>query len=174
METEALMPCKLIILYILDKVDFPMPNVKLTDFITQSELADYFSLQQSLTDLKEIDYVNSTVISGNTCYKITPAGGESLSFFTDRIPLSQREIIDKYIKENKYQLKNEANVQADVISTEHGDYLTRLRVMERGSAIIEINLIAATENEAKLICSNWKKKSSDIYAGIFTNLISDE
>ena len=46
--------------------------------------------------------------------------------------------------------------------------------MERGSAIIEINLIAATENEAKLICSNWKKKSSDIYAGIFTNLISDE
>lgn len=174
MDAEVLMPCKLTILYILDRVDFPLPSIKLTDFMTSSDFADYFSVRQSLSDLAEDKFINKTTMNGTVCYKITGEGGETLSFFIERIPKSVREKIDRYMKENKYRLKNEANILTDIYPSEHNDYIVRLRVMERGVALVDINLVAATENEAKLICSNWKKKSSDIYSNLFTALISDD
>ena len=58
MQPEALMLYKLIILYILDRVDFPMTNSRLTDFITTKEYTNYFNVQQVLSDLVEDGYIS--------------------------------------------------------------------------------------------------------------------
>ena len=46
MQPEALMLYKLIVLYTLSRVDFPMTNSQLTEFITEKEYTNYFNVQQ--------------------------------------------------------------------------------------------------------------------------------
>ena len=50
-ETQTLY--KLIILYMLDKVDFPLSNAQLSEFILEKEYTDYFTLQQVISELVE-------------------------------------------------------------------------------------------------------------------------
>lgn len=44
---------KLMILYMLDHVNFPLTNSQLTDFFLDHEYTTYFTLQQALNELKK-------------------------------------------------------------------------------------------------------------------------
>lgn len=173
MQPEALMLYKLIILYILDRVDFPLTNAQLTDFILEKQYTNYFNVQQVLSELLGDGFISCHAVRNSSYYEITTAGGETLSFFSDKISSAIREDIDIFLKENKYSLREENSTQADYYEAKKNEYITQLRVLERGSTIIEINLSVPSEAEANLICDNWKKKSSEIYARLFSTLIDD-
>ena len=44
---------KLMILYMLDHVNFPLTNSQLTDFFLDHEYTTYFTLQQALNELED-------------------------------------------------------------------------------------------------------------------------
>ena len=48
---------KLMILYMLDHVNFPLTNSQLTDFFLDHEYTTYFTLQQALNELLEAGYL---------------------------------------------------------------------------------------------------------------------
>lgn len=173
MQPEALMLYKLIILYILDKVDFSLTNVQLTNFILEKEYTNYFNIQQVLSELLEDDFISSKTVRNSSYYDITTSGGETLSFFYDTIPAAIKEDIDEFLKENKYSLREENSIQADYYEAKKNEFIVNLKVMERDSIVIELNLSVPTESEATLLCESWKKKSTEVYSRIFTTLMED-
>ena len=48
---EAQTLYKLIVLTMLDRVDFPLTNAQISDFILTKEYTNYFTLQQVLSEL---------------------------------------------------------------------------------------------------------------------------
>ena len=44
---------KLIILYMLQNVNFPLSNTQISDFILEKEYTNYFHLQEALSELQE-------------------------------------------------------------------------------------------------------------------------
>ena len=50
---EAFTLYKLIILYMLDKVDFPLTNSQISEFVLDKGYTDYFKLQQALSELTD-------------------------------------------------------------------------------------------------------------------------
>ncbi len=173
MQPEALMLYKLIILYILDKVDFPLTNVQLTNFILEKGYTNYFNIQQVLSELLEDHFLSCKTIRNSSYYEITASGGETLSFFYHEISDPIKEDIDAFLRDNKYNMREENSTQADYYEAKKNEYITVLKVLERGSPIIEIHLSVPSESEASQICDNWSKKSSEIYAKIFSSLTEE-
>ncbi|WP_066715389.1 DUF4364 family protein [Clostridium sp. Marseille-P299] len=173
MQAETLMLYKLIVLYILDKVDFPLTNGQLTNFILEKEYTNYFNIQQTINELVDDQYISSETIRNSSLYQITDSGRETLSFFSNTISSVIREEIEEYLKIHKYSLREEVSSLADYYEAKKDEYIAHLRVMERDSAIIDLKLSVPTEKEANLICSNWKNKSSDIYAYVISSLLAD-
>lgn len=173
MQAETLMLYKLIVLYILDKVDFPLTNGQLTNFILEKEYTNYFNVQQTINELVDDKYISSETIRNSSLYQITDSGRETLSFFSNTISSVIREEIEEYLKIHKYSLREEVSSLADYYEAKKDEYIAHLRVMERDSAIIDLKLSVPTEKEANLICSNWKNKSSDIYAYVISSLLAD-
>lgn len=173
MQAEALMLYKLIVLYILNKVDFPLTNGQLTNFILDKEYTSYFNIQQAISELIDDGYITTETVRNSSLYMISEAGRETLSFFSNTISSAIRDEIDSYLKVHKYSLREEVSTPADYYEAKKDEYIAHLRVIERDSAIIDLKLSVPTEQEANLICNNWKQKSSDIYAHIISNLISD-
>lgn len=173
MQAETLMLYKLIVLYILDKVDFPLTNGQLTNFILEKEYTSYFNIQQAISELIDDNYISSETIRNSSLYQITESGHETLSFFYQNISQAIRDDIDAYLKEHKYSLRNEVSTLADYYESKKDEYIAHLRVMEGDSAIIELKLSVPTEREANIICNNWRTKSSDIYAYVISSLISE-
>lgn len=81
MQSEMLMLYKLMILYILDRIDFPMTDSQLTDFFIGKNYTDYFTLHETINDLTEDGFISKESVRNKTLYHITAAGGEALSFF---------------------------------------------------------------------------------------------
>ncbi len=173
MQPETLMLYKLIILYILNRVDFPMTNAQLAHFITEKEYTSYFNVQQVLTDLVEDGYISLQQTRSNSQYRITADGKETLSFFYQNISRNIRDDIDMYLSEQKYSLREEVSNLADYYEVRKNEYRTELKVVERDSTIIEISLLVPTKENAEAICAHWKKKNADIYAYVLNTLLED-
>ena len=89
---------KLIILHMLEHIDFPLSNAQISDFFLDREYTDYFTIQQVIHDLMDSGLVRTENTHNSTRYIITPAGKETLHFFHDKISPSIEEDIAAYFK----------------------------------------------------------------------------
>lgn len=173
MQAETRMLYKLIILYILNKVEFPMTNIQITNFLLEKEYTNYFNIQETFSDLEEDEFIRSDVINNNYMYRITELGRETLSFFGNTISVTIRDEIDAYMDIHEYSFREEVSTIADYFEVKKDEYIARLQVLERGSAIIDLNLMVSSEEAAIQICKQWRIKSSDIYAYVISSLMND-
>ena len=170
MQSESLMLYKLIILYILDRMDFPITNTELTRFILEKEYCDYITINQILAELIEDHYVEMERSHNTYLYRITSSGKETLSFFYTRISVAIRDEIDTYLSEKEYQLREMVSNTADYYEAKKNEFVVELRVIERDSELVHINLLVTSAAEADLICSRWKECSADIYGYLISTL----
>ena len=155
----------------LDRVDFPLTNAQISDFILTKEYTNYFTLQQVLSELVETELSEVHTVRNSTYYHITEKGKETLNFFGHMVSAAIHEDIAKYFKDNAIALRDEMAVKADYFPNNQGEYSVRLRVMEKDSALIDMTLSVPTENQANSICDNWKKKNQKIYAYLMQELL---
>ncbi|BBF44334.1 hypothetical protein lbkm_3023 [Lachnospiraceae bacterium KM106-2] len=174
MQSDALTLYKLIILYILNKVDFPLTNAQLCDFILEKEYTTYFNIQQAISELHDSELVTSKTVRNSSYYRITDAGEETLEFFENKISDAIKADIMDYLRKNKYSLRDEVSNLADYYEEKKNEYIVRCQVKEQGSSIIDLSLIVPTEDAAISICNNWKKKSQNVYSYLMKTLLESE
>ena len=85
MDAEKLTQVKLIILYMLARVDFLMTASQISDFVLGKGYTDYFTLVTSLGELEDAGLVHTETIRNSTYYTITPEGEETVGYFGNRI-----------------------------------------------------------------------------------------
>lgn len=171
MQTDTLTLYKLIILYILDKVDFPLTNSQLSDFILEKEYTNYFNIQQAISELTEQELVTVSTIRHSSYYRITETGKETLTFFNNKISDAIKDDILEYLRNNKYALREEVSNIADYYEEKMNEFVVRCQVKEQGSSIIDLSLIVPTEDAAIAICNNWRKNSQEVYSYLMKTLL---
>lgn len=167
---DSLTLYKLIILYMLDKVSFPMTNAQISDFILEKEYTNFLTLQQAISELTEADMISAQKIRNRTHLAITSEGKETLHFFEKRIGESIKKDIAEYFQEKEFDLRNEISVLADYYKATSGDYEARLVAKDRGIALVDLTLSVPTRELAENICNNWQQKNQEIYQYLTKNL----
>ena len=161
---------KLMILYMLNKVDFPLTNSQISEFFLENEYTNYFSLQESINELCENNYVFSDTVRNTSYYHLTSEGRESLKFFENKIPNAIIDDMDTFLITNKYELRNEVGTVSDYYRVNDGDYIVHCQVNEDASTLIEINLTVPNKESAAKMCAKWKDASQEIYEMVITKL----
>ena len=62
---------KLIVLYMLDKVSFPLSSSQINDFILEKDYTNFLTLQQVFSDLKENNLIASKTVRNRTLFSKT-------------------------------------------------------------------------------------------------------
>ena len=172
MTSDTFMLYKLMILYILSRVDFPLSNAQLTAFILEKEYTNYFNIQRAISELLDDEYIAVKTIRNSSLYIITDTGNETLLFFDNLISSGIKEDIEEYLSQNKYELKEDVSTPADYTHIKKGEFSVHLSVIERDTHIIDLILSVPTEEEALLMCNKWSYKSSDIYTYLMSALLN--
>lgn len=162
---------KLIILYMLDKVDFPLANTQISDFLLEKEYTDYFTIQQVIHDLIESELIRTESTHKNTQYMITPTGQETLKYFQDKISLSIQDDVLSYFSAKKMELRNENSIMADYYKTTELEYDVRCQIKEKDISRLDLTLTVKTKEQAEAICQNWRTQSDDVYACLMDMLL---
>ena len=154
---------KLIVLYMLDKVSFPLSSSQISDFILEKDYTNFLTLQQVYSDLKDNNLIASKTVRNRTLFSITEDGMNTLSYFQNRISDAIKEDILNYLKENEMELRNEVSVLSDYYRSPNGEYEAHLWAKDRNSELVSIKLTVPTEDIAAAICDKWKDKNQQIY-----------
>lgn len=161
---------KLILLYMLNRVTFPMTIAQASDFILEKEYTNFLTLQQVVSELTDAGLISTQSIRNRTHLSITEEGKETLNFFSNRISDAIKEDINTYFTENEFTLRNEVSVQGDYYKSTSGEYEAHLVAKERDINLVEITLSVPVEEVAAAICDNWQKKNQEIYKHLIQEL----
>lgn len=159
---------KLILLYMLRRVTFPLSNSQLMNFILEQGYTDYFHVQQAINDLVDASLISREKIRNTSQYTATPEGEQTLEYFVSEIPEAIRRDIDDYLRHNAFEMRNESCVRADYDRTENQDYAVHCIVREGKETLIDLTFTVPTEDAAMMVCAKWPEKSSEIYARLMS------
>lgn len=170
--TEPLTLTKLIILYMLNQVDFALKKSQLLEFLLGEDFnTNFFTLNKAFDELLDSKFVETSSTHSTTFVSITKAGKDTLEFFQSRISEGIKNDIAKYFESNKMEILNEVSVMSNYYKTSSGDYVADLTARDHSNDLINMKIYMPTEDSAEAICSHWKNKSQDIYAYILENLL---
>lgn len=170
MSQEPLTLYKLIVLYMLDRVTFPMTKAQVGDFILEKEYTNFLTLQQAIGELIDADLISAKSIRNRTHLSITDEGKTTLSYFGNRISDSIKQEIDAFFAANEIEMRNEVSIQADYFKSTTGEYEAHLLATEKGIRIADITLSVPDADTASSICDNWQKKNLEIYQYLVSQL----
>jgi len=166
---------KLIILYLVEKMGIPLSNSEICQFSLEKNYMDYFSVQQYLAELVEVNWLDKHRDNNNTRYTLTDEGEEIINYFIQHISEQAKNEISIYVQENSKRIRSEYEVTANYFPEWNDEYLVKCGLFDsNGSNLMEISLAVATKDQARLICDNWKKGVSQLYGSILSTLIAKE
>jgi len=160
---ESLTLYKLIVLYMLDKVAFPLNQSQISEFILDKGYTNYLTLQQVISELIETNLITAHTTLNRTQLTITNEGKDSLGYFEGRISDAIKSEILDYFKENSMELRNEVSVVSNYYKTVNGEYEAVLSAKDKDITLVEIKMSVPTPQIASTICDNWNKKNQEVY-----------
>lgn len=172
MVTEPTTLYKLMVLYMLKKVNFPLANSQMTDFFVGKEYTSYFTFQGVVKELEEANLIRSRTIRNITSYEMTGEGEDALYFFNNNLSASIKEDIDKYLSEHRIQFRSEASTVADYYkSSANQEYTVHCEIKEGKATLFSMNLSVPTQEQAERVCGKWQEENQRIYAMVMQSLL---
>ena len=166
---------KLILLYIFDQCNVGLIESVIYDIATSHNWIQPIFCKPAFDELVKTDYlVNlSRPRAPQPRYKITPDGRECLKCFYYKIPLSVREEIAAYIKENLMAYRKQQDYVSDYFRNDDGSYTVVLKIVDDVSTWMELKLKVDSRQKAKWIFKTWRDKAVDVYGYLSENVIQN-
>lgn len=170
MTQDPLTLYKLITLYMLDRVSFPLTKAQIGDFLLGHDYTNFLTLQQVIAELIEADLIRAASRHNRTYLEITEEGRNTLSYFENRVNDSIKEDISAFFAEHEMEMRNESSVMADYYKSTSREFEARLLIKEKDVTVVNLTLSVPDEDTAAALCSNWQKQYQDIYQYLIAKL----
>ncbi|MBP5779650.1 MAG: DUF4364 family protein [Clostridia bacterium] len=161
-----------LILYVLELMEGPLPDNTLTELIMAPGLVNYFTMCQCLSALTGGGYVVRNLDSmGRAMYDITESGRDALSSMKYMISGGLGAAYESYIRNHKDDIKKRTRVDANWLRDSKGNYFVHCFVREGLNAVIDVTVPVADREDAETAVLNWKNNAAEKYVGILKVLL---
>ncbi|MCL2873359.1 MAG: DUF4364 family protein [Defluviitaleaceae bacterium] len=172
-DTVDVVQNKLLILYLIDKMDIPLSNSEITQFVLEDNFMTYYVLQSTISDMIDDNYLEKFRDTDKTRYFITAEGNTILEYFEKHLAIEIRTKIVQYVAKNRNDIKKDYETTANYFY-EHtnNEFIVKCGLCEDEKTLMDITITVVTREQAKLICANWKKNVNQKYKNILDELIA--
>ena len=166
---------KLIIMYILNKLNIPISNNNITSLVLETRLMNYFMFQQCFNELQkgkllEFNAAEKKSTESMDGYHLTAAGNNTLQYFLSLIPPGIKKQLDIMLPDARKEIQGDALVTADFMPESESKFTVNCKMGEKGFPLMELTAAVGTKKDAREVCENWKTHSSEIYSEIIEAL----
>ena len=168
---------KLLLLFIFDKMEIPLTENSIMDICTnKNNWLKYMDCKEYLAQLVESNLLYCVEPHKNTqLYSLTYEGRTCLSMFFQNIPISIRDDIVNFAKNNIQHIKRTQEYTSDYQKMSDGSYLNTFSIKDPHlqQSIFEIKMKFDNRSDAIAACKKWIDKAPEIYENMFISLIND-
>ena len=170
---NALTDKRLILLYVLNKINMPLTLERIVYIACGNEWMNYFDLSEAIVELTESELLTAVSDAGGKTFVISAAGREALSEFMSRIPYSLRNEIEAFCESNARRIRMVSQNLSRITKSSGGEWNVRLWVEDNGAEQLSISIACPTRTYANELCNRWVDSASDIYQNIIAQLSKD-
>ncbi len=165
---------KILILFLVDKMEVPISDNKLTEFILDSNYMNIFRLRECLHELEESKHIEKTTDNSTARYFITAAGMQALDHFHKQLPTVIRNNIIKFVEENRSAIRRDYEITTNVFPENNGEFIVRCGAYDNGDMLMELNITVYSHRDARIICDNWKNNVNSIFNTIIMEVTKED
>lgn len=157
---------KLLILYILKKVNHAVTYKELLELVISISDMNYFDFQQFLQELLDDKFILKYINNDEETFELTEEGKNALELTIDMLPGIMKLKVDSSFKEQYSKIKDEFSVYAKYTPITETNFTVNCKIIENGQTIFNLETFAASREQAKEIVNNWNKNAEKIYPDI--------
>ena len=161
---------KLIVLYCVKSLDIEMTRDQLADFCVEHDLVPYFDLQTTVGELEESGLLAAVPKAFGQAYMLTTEGNQVLELFQERIPESQRMLLEYCANKSRDKILLDTQYSARAKEACDGGYTVTLKSMESNRNVLAVEILMPDTKTANSAIRRWRECSVDIYKYIMNVL----
>ena len=164
------MELKVLILYVLRKVNMPVPRNELTDLVLLCDDGiGYFEFAACLYDLIRTGHIREE----DGAYALTQKGVENGMAAEQGIRYSVRIRADKASATTRQLLERDSMIHATHELRQLGGFTVKLSMGDGMGQLIDLELLCGDADQAKKIESNLRKHAEKLYGKIIDLLMNE-
>ncbi|MEG0614816.1 MAG: DUF4364 family protein [Oscillospiraceae bacterium] len=165
LELTDLHSVKILLCYLLKKLDKPIKPEQLYEIAVGSETVNYFFYTEAIADLLKNETILKQEINGEEVFVLAEKGYFGVDEFRKYVPKSFRDKL--YVCALKFfsELKRQNEVKCDFIELENGCYI-KCRILDVNDDLMELKLFAPDLEQAELIRDKIMLNPTDFYGKI--------
>lgn len=166
-----MMDVKVLILYVMSRVNYPVTVQELYELCYQDECLSYFDVCTAVPEM-----VTSLHLSKleNDSYEITQKGKEAGVLTQDSIAFSVRQRAENAVNKFNRQIRRSSYVKTQIIPREDGEFSVIMALDDDVSNLMTLELMAPNQRQAVRLSRLFEKKAETIYNLTMTALLEDE
>lgn len=162
---------KVLILYIMARVSYPVDLQKIYELSYQDDCLSYFDVAQAVPQLVESGHLEQ--VDGER-YVITERGREAGAVTEDSVayPVMQRAraAVERYNRE----VRRSSFVKTEIRPREGGDFSVRMSLNDEVGDLLRMELMAPTQKHAHRLATAFHRNAETIYRLIMDQLLSED
>ena len=168
---------KLILLFVLDKMEIPLTEDSIIDICTsRNAWLRYMDCKDCMWQLLDIGYIAKTNAGEFDRYNITYDGRNCLSNFYLKIPSTTRDAITTFAKENRMEFKRAQEYVGNYFKNADGSYTISLKIKDPLEAqnLFELKVVYPSRKSAIDATKKWKNTAPQIFEYVYDTLLTDD
>lgn len=158
---------KLLILYLMARVVTPIDFSILTELAMCDDGVDYFQLAQATAELVDTEHLLFT----DGLYTITEKGRRNSAATESSLPAPIRLRCENALTKLNATLRRDAQVRAEVVPAGADTFRLRLALDDNHENLLSIDLLTASEEQAKHMGARFRERPEDLYNGLLSILL---
>lgn len=160
---------RLLVCYLLKTIDKPIEKEQLNSALLENGLANYFEINQAVSELLSTAAVDMLLVNDEECYQILPRGREIAENLETTLPKTVRErAVNSAIKLMTLKEVEKEN-RIDVEKTDDG-YNVTFYLMSGNDELMKLTLFVGDSMQVESIKKNYLKDPIKLYSSIITAL----
>ena len=162
---------KLMVLYMLKRVNFPMSTAELWQYFRGKEYMTEDGFGTLMNGLRDANLIRSEEMNNVLRHELTKAGDEALFYFTSDISDSLKKDMEDYITVNRMQARNETGIATGYEPSGDGGYYVHLKIREEKTVLFEMRLAVPDKEQAETLSAHLGDNAQAIYAFVMKKLV---
>lgn len=162
---------KVLILYVLARVETPVTAQTIYEFCYQDESLSYFDVQEAIPQMVESGHLTA-LAEGR--YVISDKGAAVEAVTSDSIAFTVRERAECAVERYNRELKRSRYLRTEIRQKEDGEYLVCMGLDDVRGPLMDLTLTAPTLQQARRLEAAYRKNAEIVHQSVMIGLLGEE
>ncbi len=172
-EVNSLHSVKILLCYLLNKLNVPITHDELLEIISDSEIINYFYFTDAVTVLAETGAIIVSEKDGKKVYTIGEKGKMSAEFFADNVPGIFRERLMTAALRYMSVKRRNAIVDNTITDAPNGCYLNTV-IKDSGFDLLKMSVYAPDSEQAEFMKNKIFADPVEFYRKVIDFILENE